>query len=211
MDHHAVALCTMRKGESTVKISINELTDYYANVNLLFDHIFEDTVPSGNAIANAQTTPGYCGIVIPLGGCACFTIKGTPYVMKPGMVVHTGPAFRLDKEVIGDDTWDYARIHFRLPDEKKKMPFYDAHFCVSVGDSPRIADMVRHLDRSNSRPDSVSMLRCKSLFINLIEEFVLSAKRMQNDEDVLLIDNALSFIYENFAEQISIEALAIQL
>lgn len=194
-----------------MEIDVNELADYYANFNLSFAGIFEATVQPGNAIANEQTTPGFCGIVIPLGGCACFTIKGTPYVMRPGMIVHTGPAFHLDKEVVGDEDWNYARIHFRLPEnERNKTPFYDAHFCVSVGDNPRIVDMVRRLDSSHSRPDSASMLRCKSLFSSLIEEFILSARRLESDEDALLIEDAISFIHERFAEQISIEVLAAQ-
>ena len=192
-----------------MEIKINELADYYAHTNLLFDDIYTLAVPAGNSRKGEKTNPGYCGLVVPLAGCARFTFQGTPYILKPGTIVHVGPGFPMEREVIGNNTWDHAVIHFHvINSERSNAPFYDTHFCAFVGDSPRIIDLVRRLEISSASPDSISVLRSKSLFTNLIEEFILSAKRFESTEESLLIDTAISFIHENFAEAISMESLS---
>jgi AraC-like DNA-binding protein len=190
-------------------VDINQLAEYYAKANLSYTDIFSAKVPPGNAVSNLETTPNYCGIVIPITGCACFTINGTPYILKPGIVVHTGPSMKLDKEVIGNEAWCYARIHFQLPEsEKSHFPFYNSHFALKTGINPKIIEYVKYLIKNDSKPDSISRLLCKATFIKLLEEFVLTAKKLQRDDAADIIDNAVTYINERYWEPITIERLA---
>lgn len=194
-----------------MKIDLSDLTDYYATANLSLSDTFEDCVVPGNAMSNGSTAQNACGLVIPLAGSACFTLNSTPYVMEPGMLIHAGPGMRLDKEVIGNKKWHYALIHYRIPDpEHQSSPFYHTHFHLPIGINSRIIDMTRQLLASDAAPGSMAALRSRSLFHQLLEEILLSAKRQHRENHGSLMEDAAAFLQENYSQPLSITQLAEQ-
>lgn len=192
-------------------MNVNQLVDYYAQTPLFFQDIFMDGALPGNQATGGRTGEGCCGLIIPLAGSACFALNGTAYVLEPGMIVHAGSDMQLDKAVLGSKTWRYAVIHYQIFEQHSAgFSCYDRHFNIPTGPSPRITTMVQQLLACAARPDSLALLRSKTLFTNLIEETVLAAKRQHKDNHGELIADAVAFMHENYAEQISIEQLAAQ-
>ena len=194
-----------------MKININNLADYYAGTDITFAAAGQYHIQPGRSIVNAQTSPEFCGLVIPLEGSACFTLSGVPYIMTPGMVIHAGPGVQLDKKVIGNTTWRYALLHYQVPQHvHSSSPFFSSDFNIPVGMNPRLFDMVSQLVTSSVTPGSAAALRSRSLFHNLIEEIVVSAFRQHCDNCGSLIEDAVAFMHENYSRQFSITELAAQ-
>ena len=194
-----------------MQININELMDYYAQASTSFYDAFSDAVPSGSRSKGWSTYPGTGGIIIPVEGSACFTLNGSSYVMTPGMVVHAGPGMSLDKEVIGNQTWRYVLVHYKIPEsELNSFPYYNEHFNISVGMNPRLFEITKQILVSYADSGSAAILRSRTLFHHLIEEIVVSANRQKRDNNGELIGDAVHFIQEQYQQPILISELAKQ-
>lgn len=192
-----------------MKASINEVIDYYTYANASFLDIYTSAVPPGSKYTGSETSALGAGLVIPLTGKACFTLDEMPYVMEPGMVVHAGPDMRLDKEVIGDETWYFAVIHYNIPkNEVREFPFYQAHFSLSTGKNAKIPDLIQQLIVNQSAPGVVGRFRTKLLFTMLLGEFFDSAKKRVPAHDGILVEQVMEFIRQNYAEDITISQTA---
>lgn len=192
-----------------MEININQLVDYCAKANPSFLDIYAVAVAPGKKKLGWRTQTDCSGLIFPLAGCARFTINQAPYVLEPGMVVHAGPDMGLDKEVLGDRDWRFAVVHYAIPEEAViRFPEYQSHFSIQTGINPRITDLVEQLLTYDAAPDSLAILRSKMLFLCLLEETVLSAKRQQKNSDKELIQEAAKYLQENYGEPLSIEQVA---
>lgn len=194
-------------------INIDKLTDYYAQANFLYRgaRLEEEAVVPGTILRGSQTDSSCCGIVVPLAGSACITLNNTPYLLKPGMILHAAPRIKLDKEVTGTERFNCIRLYFSLSEkEEADLPFYHTHFNVPIGISPKITDMTQQLYLNRPVLSSTAVLRNKSLFQNLIEEIALSSKRQHRYDKGGLVEDAVAFIHENYSRQFTIAQLAAQ-
>lgn len=194
-----------------MKIDTNQLIEFYSKADVSFDNIINLKIPPGSFAKNTETHPQSGGLVIPLGGSACFSFDKSDYVLAPGMVVHAGPGIPLEKEVIGNVTWSYAVIHYRIPEVQfEEFPHYNSHFNIPVGLNPRLMDLLEKLTVGYTSSNLMSDLRCRTLFHNIIEEIVISADRQSRESSAELMESAAAFIQENFSNSFSMTALACQ-
>lgn len=201
----------MREIICKMPINIDKLTDYYAQANFLYRGAAEDILNPGTTLRNSSTDYKLCGIVIPLSGIASVHFNNTPYLVKPGMIVHATPRTKLDRDIIGNEAWRCIRLYFSLPEKEVfSLPFFHEHFSVSTGISLRITDIAQQLLANTLASGSTAVLRRKSLFQNLIEEIALSAQRQCRNDNGGLVDDAIAFMHENYSRQFSIAELAAQ-
>lgn len=194
---------------SSLGITINQLVDYYAQAPIAFYNIFAPTIPPGGKHTNWRTNKAGAGLVFPISGSSRFTVNGIPYVLEPGVVLHTGPDMEISKEVLGDKYWRYALIHYQIAHtEVSRFPLYNEHFLISTGINTRIADLTGQLRQSYATPSSLSVFKSKVLFMNLIEEMIVSAKRQLHDDSTDLMVQAVEYIRQNYADSISIAKIS---
>lgn len=195
-----------------MSIHMNQLIDYYAKANFIYENAWEDGAKVGTILRNSKTYTEACGIVIPLSGSANIYYDHMLYEAMPGMILHASPGARLDREVAGNQSWNCMVLYFTLPEpEVSKLPFFRQHFSVSTGNSLKLLDMARQLhNKGQSTPGSMSILRKKSLFQHLIEEIALSAIRQHKHDKGDLIEDAVAFMRENYSQQFTIGELAAQ-
>lgn len=194
-----------------MEIEINQIVDYYAGASVSFSDAFTARVPPGCKATGQWTSVTGGGFVIPLSGSARFTIDGTPYILKPGIIVHGGPGMPLEKEVLGEEDWIYALIHYKLPrEETRRWPLYNRHFSMHTGVNSRIGDLVAQLLQTQAVPGGITAVKSKTLFMNILEEILFSAKRQLQDENSEAIIRAAEYIRSHYAEPISIAKMALQ-
>lgn len=192
-------------------ISIHQLSDYYAHAPVTFFDIFTPGIPPGARQINWRTSKNGAGLVFPLTGSSRYTVNGTPYVLKPGVVLHAGPDIPISKEVIGDIYWQYALIHYQIPKEEVPgFPLFHDHFLINTGIDTRLVNLIGQLRQSHASPDGMAALKSRVLFMSLMEEMIASAKRQLHDDNAELMAQAVEYIRKNYADPISIAKISAQ-
>ncbi len=190
-------------------MDINRIADYYGQAPIIFGDIFKETLPSGTSGAERETASEYSGLVFMLEGKARFSMNQTPYEIEPWIVLHAGPSMALSKEAIGDAACSFIVVHYWMPSEEiANYPLYNDHFLVRMGTSARAVELVSDLLKNYQLPGGIAALKTKILFINLIQEMILSAKRQFQDTDSEIIEQAVSYLCSHYAESLTIEEVA---
>lgn len=190
-------------------MDIKHLINYYAHVNVKFTDIFTNKMKPGQIDRGRTTAPGKCGLVVPLSGSASFSFNGVPYTMAPGMVIHAGPQMPIEIKVIGDQIWEYAVVHYSTSiEETNKYPLANQHFLIDTGYHTKIIDYVQQLIESQSLPGNMAILKSKTLFMNLLETILISAKVKILDTASDIMEQALQYIHENYVKQLSVSKIA---
>lgn len=192
-------------------ISINQIVDYYARASVSFFDLFAASIPPGGRQTGWKTNRTGAGLVFPLAGSSRYTLNGTPYILEPGVVLHAGPDIPVSKEVIGGAYWQYALIHYRIPEaEVPEFPLFHEHFLIATGIDTRLADLIEKLRQSYTAPGGMAALRSKVLFVSLIEEMIVSAQRQLHDDNTELMAQAVEYMRQNYADPISIAKISAQ-
>jgi len=190
-------------------VDIKHLIDYYAHASVSFTDVFTNKMEPGQVDTGRTTAPGKCGLVVPLAGSAIFSFNGIPYVMEPGMVVHAGPQMPIEIKVSGDKVWEYAVVHYNIPQKEVSLyPLAAQHFLIHTGYHTKIIDYVQQLIESYSLPGNMSIFKAKALFMNLLEAILVSAKVKVLDTASDQMEQALQYIHENYAIQLSVSKIA---
>ena len=189
--------------------TINDIIDYYAKANWSFAGIFLEQALPNSPVIHRKTNALYGGLAVSLAGMAHFTLNGTPYLMKPGMVVHAGPGMRLNIQVASPETWRFAVIHYRIPsDEVIKFPFFKSHFSFYTGENAKITDLIQQLLSQQSIPGALAAFQSKILLTNLLGEFFALAKRQTVNDDTIQIEQIMEYIRQNYATSLTISQIA---
>lgn len=190
-------------------MDIKYLIDYYAHASVSFTDVFTNKMESGQIDIGRTTAPGKCGLVVPLAGSAIFSFNGVPYAMEPGMVVHAGPQMPIEIKASDDKGWEYAVVHYHIPSEEiPQYPLSAQHFLINTGCHTKIIDYVQQLIESKAMPDNMSIFKAKTLFMNLLEAILISAKVKILDTASDQMEQALQYIHENYATQLSVSKIA---
>jgi len=185
--------------------------DYYAKTSLSFFNIFTAVLPPGSKQENWKTNKAGGGFVFPLAGRSRYILNGCSYILEPGVVLHGGPDIALSKEVLGDKYWKYALIHYQIPqNEVSDFSLFNEHFLIFTGNNTRITDFIGQICQSYATPGSMAAFKSKVLFMNLMEEMIISAKRQLCDGSTDVMVQAVEYIRQNYADPISISKISSQ-
>jgi len=192
-----------------MEININHIIDYYAHATVNFVDIFTNKMEPNLKDIGRTTAPGKCGLVFPLAGRASFSFNGTPYLMEPGMVVHAGPQMPIEIQTIGDKAWEYAVVHYHLPAEEVALyPLATQHFSIKTGEHSKIINLVQQLIESYAMPGSMATFKSKSLFMNLVEAILISAKMKVLDTANEMMEQVIQYIHEHYSKPLSVSKIA---
>jgi len=190
-------------------MDIKYLIDYFAQASVKFTDVFTKRMEPGEVDLGRTTAPEKCGLIVPLAGSAIFSLNGTPYVMEPGVIVHAGPQMPIEVKVTSQKVWEYAVVHYNLPIEEAVLyPLAEQHFLIKTGYNTQIITQVQQLVESYSFPGTMAIFKSKTLFMNLLEHILIAAKMKVLDNASELMEQALQYIHENYAEQLSVSKIA---
>ncbi|MDR2028055.1 MAG: AraC family transcriptional regulator [Treponema sp.] len=192
-----------------MRINIKEIIDYYARVQPSLKDIYRETVRPGFKVNGTRTNPSGSGLVIPLAGKACYTVDGASYELKPGFILHAGALMNLTKEVVGDQSWHFILLHYKIPrEESSNFPCYDAHFSIETGVCARISSCAKQLHANEQNSGGLTALHTRTLFARLLEEILLSAQRRTQDDEGTIANDAVAFLDKHYTENVNIGQLA---
>jgi len=190
-------------------MDIKYLIDYFAQASVKFTDVFTKRMEPGEVDLGRTTAPGKCGIIVPLAGSAIFSLNGTPYVMEPGIIVHAGSQMPIEVNVTSQKVWEYAVVHYNLPmDEEALYPLAQQHFLIKTGHNTQIITQVQQLVESYSFPGSMAVFKSKTLFMNFLEHILIAAKVKVLDNANEMMEQALQYIHEHYAEQLSVSNIS---
>lgn len=184
-------------------ISINELIKYFANTTVQFSDLFVSRLNPNMQDNNRYTAAHYNGLVITLSGSANFSLNGECYAVKKGVMLHAGPKMEIAIEVTSNEPWHYVVLHYEVLHSPVSLK--DKHFSVNTGVNHKIDYFVQQIIQADRIPGDLNRLKCKSIFLHLVEILLISAK-MKTSSNV--VDHAVSFMSENYGEQIAIAEIA---
>ena len=193
-----------------MEYTIHQIIDYYANATIIFKDIFKAKLERGKIDRGRYTAPNMYGLVIPFRGRANFSFKGTVYKMHPQMIVHAGSEMDIVIEPTSAEPWEYAVVHYTIADEEKTIfPQANEHFAIKLDENIKLIELVSQLEKHYATPGNTAKLQAKVLFMQLIEEILMCAKRQihcSNDS----ITEVISYIHEHYNSIASVTELAEQ-
>lgn len=189
---------------------IQLITEYYAQASVVFTDMFMNSMPKGSRDSGRYTGAKRAGIIIPLNGSAKFSLNSTPYYISAGMIVHAGPQMEIDIEVIGEEIWQYAVIHYQIQgDDISKFPYFNQHFSLTIDDSALLSELTHQLMQNYIKPTNISQITCKQLFLKLLETILISSTKKSDNGN--LMDKAVRLLHDQYVEPITIQEIASQL
>lgn len=135
--------------------------------------------------------------------------NGVTYEMEPGRVFHAGPRMSLDKEVVGNDDWEFLLIYYQVSDKDKYVsPYALSHYELEPGFNPRLNELLKKFHQAYTMPGSLQFLRAKALFFTIMEEVLTCYEKRQNKNNRDLVEQAMVYINDHYMEPLTMSSLA---
>jgi AraC family transcriptional regulator, transcriptional activator for feuABC-ybbA operon len=185
------------------KLSIEKIIEIFSQEHIKIIRVQRNVVAPGSKFMGAKTPP-HPGFVIPLSGQARMHFNKIPYDMSQGKIFHFAPTMTLDKEVIGEEYWDYMVIQYENP---AKNPHAYSDYETDISFTPQLYDLLLQLYIHCAIPGQFPAEQAQHLFLNILEKSkpgeTTSAKQ---DESVFI--EATKFIDEHYMMPLNIPDLA---
>ncbi|ROR30463.1 AraC family transcriptional regulator [Mobilisporobacter senegalensis] len=194
-----------------MSLDFNELIQSFTKANIEFSDIYLITIPPGGKSLNSTTSPGVCGIVIPVKGKARFIIDKWPVELERGVILHAGSGMELYKEVLGNSEWEFILLHYKIAgDENIKKYLETKNFIlnISAGGSLELDLLLQRLLRLEKESVPMKSLKCKALLYAILEELLQSARETMLDSKEESIEFLIDYIQDNLDKSLTVFQLA---
>ena len=186
-----------------MNVQLNDIIKYFAHTSIQFADLFVTTLQPNITDKNRKTAPKYSGLVVTLSGTANFSLNGEKYALHKGVVLHAGPSMKIEIEATSTEAFQYFVVHYKLLEST--LDFNNKHFLIETGEHNKINYFIQQLIQYEKIPGDINRLRCKTIFLKLIETMLVCAK-MQTSSNA--VDHAITYMAENYAQPISIAEIA---
>lgn len=185
-------------------MNMSQIIDFYTLAPITFVDVITNKFLAKKSEKKLKTTSNVCGLIFPLIGTANFTIGGETYELEKGHIIHAGPNLDLQVNVTNNMVFEYAVIHFTLPkEEMTNFPLYNSHFTIKVGDNIKLDGMLNQLIQNFVIPGGLSFLQSKVIFLSILEEMLLSNKRLMRKAEKENISAIIDYIQQNYNKQLT--------
>lgn len=186
-------------------MKLDEVFHFYTLAPISLADVVINKFLKNNTLKTYHTTSKVCALIFPLNGKANFTIDGTSYLLEQGRILHSGPNLPLTVEVISEEPFEYAVIHILLPlAESEHFPLFFKHTLFHVGEAIKLTGLVQQLMSNFNIPGGLSFLQSKILFLQIIEEMLISSRKTHYKMNTENISNIIDYMQAHFTESISI-------
>lgn len=183
-------------------ITLNELVKYFANTTFEYRDLYVKELESYSTKVN-HYTPSYCSsLIYTISGNAMFSINGSTYEVDRETIIHAGPNMKMEIMVTSREPWKYVEIHYKALSERSN---YNQNFNITIGENHKFDYMIQQLIHTEKIPGDFNKLKCKSLFIQMVEVLLKSAKIEKSNN---LVNMAINYITQHYREPIAIAEIA---
>lgn len=152
---------------------IHSLIHQYCSLSLAVSDIRVITVDPGTKVGGITTHPNTCGFAIPVQGKAKFTISGQEFILERGKIVHAGGGMSLEKEVLGDEPWQFILLHYHCnQDSCSRFALMQEVYEVELtgGQYLQVVEIAWELWERFQQGGDLLPLKSKTLLMQLIEK-----------------------------------------
>ncbi len=188
---------------------MQEVIHLYTMAPLTFIDVITEKISSETVLTKYKTMSHVGGLMFPINGEFEVRIDGTVYVLEKGYIIHAGPNLPIERIVTNNAKQEYAVIHFKLPDEVRAMyPLYNGHFTFKIGNNMKLMSMLQQLIQNYFIRSNLSFLQSKALFLNILEEIVLSVKLLDYQDKKEKMSSIIEYMQENYANNMTVPDIA---
>lgn len=113
--------------------------------------------------------------------------------------------------MIGDQRWEYISVLYEIQGpEPEDICLPDTHFELSIGQNPRLTDLLWRLWRAHNQPGAIPAFRVETLFRCVLEEVFVCSLNKPSDEAQALFEQVSAYIHEHYADMLTVRGLAEQ-
>jgi len=192
-----------------MKVDIHELVNYFSILKFRIVNARRGVIAPGGKCFGS-TTPHFSGFVFPLHGRARMFFNQVPYEMEQGKLFHFGANMSLDKEVIGDEYWDYIVIQYELEANNSSTQYSLCHYEVEARFSPRLHELLLQMYLQCAIPKQFIMQKAKELFFNILNESLPNMSSPNHESARTLVNHAAHFMATHYMNPVTIPKLAEQ-
>lgn len=192
-------------------MNYNNLILQYAKANLELDGAYHMSLPPGSKAVAQNTMNGVCGLVFPIGGKAKFTVSKQDYELKVGTILHAGSNMDLNKEVIGEDNWEFILLHYKVLQQDNQIEsLLNLNYCVQIfsDQNMEIRKLLESILSLQREYGSKYVLKTKILLYELISKILAFSQTRQNPEPREQISEILEYIHTHLEKNLSIAQIA---
>ncbi|PWJ51845.1 helix-turn-helix transcriptional regulator [Faecalicatena contorta] len=189
-------------------MELNNIVRHYATTLFQLRGVYRYHISAENY--GIQKTAPYPGFIFPLSGCAEYQFNGTPYLIRPGTVVHGLASSTMRKRVVGKQDWEYISVLYETYKEPPGIQLAKTHFSLSPGQSPRLYDLLHQLYAVFSLPGSLSAFQAETLFRGVLEETFLCARQQTKHGAQELFESVSEYIHTHYMDELTVSLLAQQ-
>lgn len=191
-----------------MQVNIQELTNQFSKSSFHIINVRRAVIAPGSKYFGT-TTPPSSGFIFPLNGKARMFFNHTPYEMAQGKIFHFAPNMSLDKEVIGEDYWDYIVVQYEF--KRTSSPLYSPyHYETDIRFTPLVHELILQLYLYCAVPQQFVNSKARELFRNILTEMSIHEKTSKQEKGHRIIEQAAHFITMHYMTPITIPKLAEQ-
>jgi len=189
-------------------MELNTIVEHFAATLFQVQGVYRYKIPAGSK--GIQRTASYPGFIFPLSGCAEYQFNDTPYIIKPGVVIHGSANTTMRKRVIGNEDWEFVSVLYETYNESPRIKLRNTHFSLTSGQSPQLLDMLHHLYATSNRPGGLAVFQTETLFRRVLEETFLCARNQTNYGAQELFESVSKYIHTHYMDGLTVNSLAKQ-
>lgn len=176
---------------------LKEIMNYFSESEVYYINLFMTSLPPNVRDTNRATLPLSNGIVIAIKGSALFGLDGQFFELKKGRVLYAGPSMDLDI-ITTNEAVEYVVIHYKTLNEVSNslLPF-----STDVGESSELDYLVQQILTADEIPGPLMKVKCRSLFLQIIEILLVNAKLQTINNHV---EQAIQYMRNNYHLPITI-------
>lgn len=186
-------------------MNINQLIELYAQTPTHFANIFSATIAAKSASPIRNRNPKMNYFLCPLQGQAKISIQHTQYAAKPNHILHIGPHTECHIDVTTNEAFHYVVLSYEVLRDENVLQH---HFCHEIDDVARCSQLLTHMLKLAETPGSYARLQSQTLFMQFVEAFLTSAKRVKMTPRSEIVSFAVAYMHEHYAKDLSIAQLA---
>ena len=190
-----------------MEIELNKLVEGFANSDFKVQGVYYNKVEPRKS--GFQKTASFPGFIFPIKGQAKYHFNGTPYTAESGNIIHGGANMNLDKQVLGDNSWEFISILYNINSfENGDLNLQDIHFELKIGQNPKLINLLSRLQNISKEDYAMSKFQTENIFRSILEEIFISAKDQQKYGTQALFTRVSYYIQNNYMNTMTVKELA---
>lgn len=190
-----------------MEVNINQLISHYNKTSIKVKGVYHYKIDPGSS--GSQISAPFPGFIFPIRGKARFKFDGTQYEGAVGTVIHGGTAMEIEKEVVGQEHWEYMLILYEIiSEDTKELSLAKSHFQLKIGSSPLLHELLWKIWNAYNQPGAMPSFQANVLLMNILEEMFFAYRKQTKDDAEELYEKIEAYMRYHYKEVLSLKTIA---